>query len=297
MAPGNSLKGRAKRCNTCVACLKENCGTCQRCLDMPMFGGSGRLKKGCIQRVCLNMVSARSKRSFVDGGDTNDNRKKMLVKVKNLDAFHRHDIVDTEQVFMGHNLDQHHQEKHTAMIGRKDIEGKQPLYDWMAPGNSLQGKAKRCNTCVACLKENCGTCQGCLDMPMFGGSGRLKKGCIQRVCLNMVSARSKRSFVDGGDTDDNRKKMLVKVKNLDALHRHDIVDTERVFMGHNLDQHHQEKHTARIGRKDIEGKHTLYDWMAPGNSLKGRAKRCNTCVACLKENCGTCQRCLDMPMF
>merc|ERR1712025_984907 len=130
------------------------------------------------------------KRSFVDGGDSNDNRKKMSVKVKNLDALHRHDIVDTKRVFMGHNLDQHHQEKHTARIARKDIEGKQPLYDWMAPGNSLKGRAKRCNSCVACLKENCGTCQRCLDMPMFGGSGRLKKGCIQRVCLNMVSARS-----------------------------------------------------------------------------------------------------------
>ena len=40
------------RCGNCSDCVAKYCGTCYFCQDMKTFGGSGRLKKACIQRKC-----------------------------------------------------------------------------------------------------------------------------------------------------------------------------------------------------------------------------------------------------
>ena len=37
----------------CSGCIKPNCGQCRMCLDMPKFGGPGKRKKKCQQRVCV----------------------------------------------------------------------------------------------------------------------------------------------------------------------------------------------------------------------------------------------------
>ena len=47
-------KPRARRCGACAVCMRDNCGNCQSCLDMPMFGGRGKLKKGCMKKICPN---------------------------------------------------------------------------------------------------------------------------------------------------------------------------------------------------------------------------------------------------
>ena len=51
-------KERAKRCNECSHCTRDNCGVCSRCLDMVSFGGTGKLKKGCLERICIYMEVA-----------------------------------------------------------------------------------------------------------------------------------------------------------------------------------------------------------------------------------------------
>ena len=50
---GKSTHRRTQRCKTCDGCLAEDCGTCRFCLNMPKFGGSGAMKKPCLQRRCL----------------------------------------------------------------------------------------------------------------------------------------------------------------------------------------------------------------------------------------------------
>jgi len=56
---GKEVKGRrARRCLSCEPCLRADCGLCVRCQDMTKFGGSGRLKKACLGRICENMEVA-----------------------------------------------------------------------------------------------------------------------------------------------------------------------------------------------------------------------------------------------
>ena len=40
------------RCGTCAGCVASNCGRCAHCLDMPFFGGPGKVRQGCERRRC-----------------------------------------------------------------------------------------------------------------------------------------------------------------------------------------------------------------------------------------------------
>ena len=39
---------------------------------------------------------------------------------------------------------------------------------------NLGSKRKRCYSCSACLREDCGTCKFCVDKPKYGGPGKKK---------------------------------------------------------------------------------------------------------------------------
>ena len=52
------------------------------------------------------------------------------------------------------------------------------IYVWIHLGS----KRPRCE-CTGCLRDDCGDCKFCADMPKFGGPGRKKKRCIHRQCL------------------------------------------------------------------------------------------------------------------
>jgi len=41
-------------CGNCWKCELPNCGQCAFCQDMPEFGGSGKLRKVCMKKVCRN---------------------------------------------------------------------------------------------------------------------------------------------------------------------------------------------------------------------------------------------------
>jgi len=48
---------RTVRCGTCVACARDDCGVCKNCVDKPKFGGLGKRKLGCIEKVCRSRVA------------------------------------------------------------------------------------------------------------------------------------------------------------------------------------------------------------------------------------------------
>ena len=49
----NKKYKRKHRCGECVGCLANECRKCRFCLDMPKYGGSGRLRQACIKRKCI----------------------------------------------------------------------------------------------------------------------------------------------------------------------------------------------------------------------------------------------------
>jgi hypothetical protein len=56
LAKNGKKRVRAVRCGQCPGCLASNCGKCRRCLDMPAFGGRGKLKQACVKRRCINLL-------------------------------------------------------------------------------------------------------------------------------------------------------------------------------------------------------------------------------------------------
>ena len=50
-------------------------------------------------------------------------------------------------------------------------------------------KRKRCDTCDACLRPDCGHCKYCLDKPKFGGTNTLKQYCAKQRCLQGIHAQ------------------------------------------------------------------------------------------------------------
>lgn len=53
-----SQSRRHKHCGMCEACTRDDCGKCRTCLDMPKFGGPGKMRKKCLLRTCNFMVQA-----------------------------------------------------------------------------------------------------------------------------------------------------------------------------------------------------------------------------------------------
>jgi F-box/leucine-rich repeat protein 10/11 len=51
-APSHLKKERVP-CNICQACISPDCGRCHFCMDMPRFGGAGKLRQPCQLRLCL----------------------------------------------------------------------------------------------------------------------------------------------------------------------------------------------------------------------------------------------------
>ena len=44
---------RRRRCNTCEACRRVDCGVCSNCSDMPKFGGPGTKRQSCAASLSL----------------------------------------------------------------------------------------------------------------------------------------------------------------------------------------------------------------------------------------------------
>ena len=51
-----------KKFGTCSGCLAVNCTQCKFCLDMKKYGGPGKLKMACQDKVCLLKSPPKRKR-------------------------------------------------------------------------------------------------------------------------------------------------------------------------------------------------------------------------------------------
>ena len=47
---------RMNPCKKCEGCLRPNCGNCSACWDMPKYGGPGKRKKKCEEKVCAKPI-------------------------------------------------------------------------------------------------------------------------------------------------------------------------------------------------------------------------------------------------
>ena len=45
-------KTRKSRCKNCPECLRDECARCINCLDMKKYGGQGKKKQACLEKVC-----------------------------------------------------------------------------------------------------------------------------------------------------------------------------------------------------------------------------------------------------
>ncbi len=52
-------------------------------------------------------------------------------------------------------------------------------------------KRKCCQSCTACICEDCGKCRFCLDKPKFGDKGKLKQCCYERRCKAKIEMNTK----------------------------------------------------------------------------------------------------------
>ncbi|XP_034036915.1 lysine-specific demethylase 2A isoform X2 [Thalassophryne amazonica] len=63
----SALRRRRVRCKRCAGCCRKECGRCHYCHDMRKFGGTGRMKKGCIMRQCLTPALPNTARCAICG--------------------------------------------------------------------------------------------------------------------------------------------------------------------------------------------------------------------------------------
>lgn len=54
------LRKVRSRCGFCESCQRADCGECRTCRDKKKFGGPGRLKQACLNRVCFTSTKLNS---------------------------------------------------------------------------------------------------------------------------------------------------------------------------------------------------------------------------------------------
>ena len=147
---------RKKRCGTCSGCTRSNCGECIFCLDMPRFGGPGSKKQACEKRACVEDE---------EEGQTED------------DTLAEESLNNSVEI--GETPTPNKEKRDKSPKNEPEV----PSDTEMTPNTKKKLKGKRCKECEGCLASNCGECVFCLDMPKFGGPGRMKQACEKRACL------------------------------------------------------------------------------------------------------------------
>jgi len=217
-----SKKFKAKRCGYCDACVRDNCGRCLWCLDMPSFGGRGKQKQCCVERICPNRypdvddipvenIKVSSRKREVDLSvekrrvsqafqEAHEKQRKAVqintkkIKIEYPDVNDINDITDVKRVvdfdipkrFQGHShIDDHSLHVQYMLDCNENLVSAKKLKTMENRGRATKkSKAKRCGYCDACVRDNCGRCLWCLDMPRFGGRGKQKQCCVERICPN-----------------------------------------------------------------------------------------------------------------
>lgn len=86
----SNRKRRRGRCGQCDGCQRKDCGECITCKDMKKFGGAGRLKKACKQRICSNTVPSSPDYAT---NTPPPNISETIIRLKSLaDKYRKHDL-------------------------------------------------------------------------------------------------------------------------------------------------------------------------------------------------------------
>ena len=91
-----------------------------------------------------------------------------------------------------------------------------------ASENGMKPKTIRkwkCKQCENCQKDDCGKCRNCLDMIKFGGTGKSKQGCIERICNEMIEKNVDNVVSDDENEEDSKENID---KNIAIKGQHNI---------------------------------------------------------------------------
>jgi len=158
----NVSKSRRWRCGKCDGCKKENCTKCDNCLDMVKYGGFGTKRQACIERKCIE------KENEVPSPENTPKKK-----------YQKSNLSDKP--------------KKTPVSQPKKSQASQPKKSvkeppkMSTPNETPKKRKGRCNECKGCLRDNCGDCTACHNVPQFGGSGTMKMACMKRKCAALTS--------------------------------------------------------------------------------------------------------------
>ena len=81
--------------------------------------------------------------------------------------------------------------------GEDDSRVVRNVFDVLSQSQKTQSSSKAphrhksvpCKTCANCVRENCGRCSSCRDMPQFGGRGLCRQSCVLRKCLKPTKGK------------------------------------------------------------------------------------------------------------
>ena len=81
--------------------------------------------------------------------------------------------------------------------GEDDSRVVRNVFDVLSQSQKTQSSSKvphrhksvPCKTCANCVRDNCGRCSSCRDMPQFGGRGLCRQSCVLRKCLKPTKGK------------------------------------------------------------------------------------------------------------
>ncbi|XP_031560229.1 lysine-specific demethylase 2B-like [Actinia tenebrosa] len=92
---GPGVRRRRTRCGQCDNCQRDDCGECRTCKDMKKFGGPGRMKQSCLNRVCTRPNLPTCVRCLVCNGLNEED--KALMECRLCAEIVHPDCVDAEE--------------------------------------------------------------------------------------------------------------------------------------------------------------------------------------------------------
>eukprot|EP00593_Proboscia_inermis_P005084 CAMPEP_0171305662 /NCGR_PEP_ID=MMETSP0816-20121228/15527_1 /TAXON_ID=420281 /ORGANISM="Proboscia inermis, Strain CCAP1064/1" /LENGTH=520 /DNA_ID=CAMNT_0011786659 /DNA_START=155 /DNA_END=1717 /DNA_ORIENTATION=+ len=108
--------------------------------------------------------------------------------------------------------------KSSKKLDRKDVE--KHGNDWKkgkrskAVKKGAMRREPRCGNCQGCIEKDCSKCDACSDKLKFGGTGKSKRICVERICILWRKQKVKSAAASDGehvsDTDGENEGSDVK---------------------------------------------------------------------------------------
>ena len=163
---------RIQACGDCEACHAPNCEVCIYCRDMKKYGGSGRLKQKCLQRLCRRVTSSTlHKQAERSGIITPRGQKKLKGFIK----------------------------KHSGRDGDQPWTSDGASDDESAGGERIYQGVIRAEYLSLKKIPNCGSCASCRSVK--------KSMCLKKKCrIQSTIARLEKQQLDAKAATDSPEK-------------------------------------------------------------------------------------------